>query len=296
MSLCGEIDLNTLLLVSGGNGFIGRAVLSQAKQSADVDAVALPREGAPAAVAKVREANPGRRIALVNLAWPSLRRYSAEGAGGDDATDEWPAFRDYARALARAAAENDVRFFQVGSGLERYALADPPEIGEPYQTYARRKEEIWRLVSAASEINAWRLRVHFVFGPGEAPGRIVPAAIAACQSGEAFPIGALERRRCWLYVDDLASGLIAAAISDRPENWDICGRTAISFAELCALIEQAVSAPLNTTEITGKIADASCLLIEPEHPAPFLSPDAGAPESLGKRLTEYADFLTTSAV
>lgn len=282
--------METILLLTGASGFIGRAVARAAATSGQ-RVIALDRKRAPALVKEARAAYPDRPISLLHLAWPSLRRYSARAGPAGDDDREWRAFLDWQGALARAAADARVAFFQAGSGVEPYALCAPPQLGEPYLGYARRKEEAWRAVKAEPALSASRLRIHFVFGPGEADGRLAPAAIRACRKGAPFEIGALTRMRRWLHVDDLAAGLLRAVAAEKPQNWDICGTVPISFSQLLDLVESAVGAKLALVDPAKPPADAGCPDMAPENLAPFLPQDAGGVENLRVRLHDYVRYL-----
>ena len=251
----------------------------------------LERERVAQQIKAVRDQNPTAQISVINLAWPSLSRYSASSgqSGQDDA--EWRAFRLWMESLAETAAAEDVRFFQIGSGIEPYALRDEPTVGEPYLSYAKRKDEIWKLVQSKLIEKSWRLRLHFLFGPGEARHRFVPSAILAARSGAALTIGAPERRRCWLHVDAAAAGLLAATTAPSPENWDICGASPVSFSDLIALIEKATGCDVRTVSPQAPTADAGCPVVRPTAIAPFMTSGEGAVDDLSKRIDDYARAL-----
>lgn len=280
-----------MLLLTGSGGFIGRAVMTRAGLRDDAKTVPLARDDAARAIAEARAAQPAADISLLNLAWPSLKRYAAKSGdpGEDDA--EWREFASWTDGIARAAAAHHVRFFQAGSGVEPYAVQEPPALGEPYLTYGRRKDALWRRIASIPALQAHRLRIHFIFGPGEAPGRLVPAAIRASRARAPFEIGALERRRCWLHIDDLADGLIEAAFAPAPENWDIAGPDPLSFADLIEMIAAAAGGAATPIPPKTAPADAACPEVAPENVAPFMRQGPGSLENLQSRLHDYAASL-----
>jgi len=280
-----------IALLTGSSGFVGKAVLRSADLAEEPMVRSLARGSAAAQMQAFRRKYPDAQISLLNLAWPSLQNYSAslgEQSGNDE---EWQCYKAWVSSLIDAAAEADIRFFQIGSGIEPYVLSEAPTIGEPYLGYARRKEEVWRLIEAALPDASWRLRLHFLFGPGEAAHRFIPAAIRAYKTGGSLTIGAPERRRCWLHVDDAARGLLAAVASDAPECWDICGATPVSFAELLVLIAEVTGGAARFETPVRDIADAACLVAAPSKLAPFMPDGVGGQDDLRKRLRDYAQGI-----
>ncbi|GGY44495.1 NAD-dependent epimerase/dehydratase family protein [Parvularcula lutaonensis] len=282
--------MNKVLLLSGAGGFLGKAV--QRAASARPDIALRPVSRLEPEAADWPEAGAAARAAFLHLGWPSLGHFSAQGSGTED-PEEWQSFRHLTGELAHRCASAGIPFFQVGSGVERYAGEGGP-LGEPYATYARRKAEIWDLVRGICAERSARLRVHFVFGPEEAAGRLIPAAIKAAQAGEPFPMGALERRRHWAHVDDVAAGLLDAVFAQSPENWDICGPETVSFTDIVRLVSEAVGEPLEPVLPAKPPADATCPVIAAENPAPFLHGDMGGLTDLGRKLQHYAEQLLRS--
>jgi nucleoside-diphosphate-sugar epimerase len=281
-----------VVLLTGSSGFVGQAVLRQADEFEELTMMPLMRGDAAAQVLNARRNYRDAQVSLLNLSWPSMRNYSASVGEENDVDREWQSYERWLSALIDAAAQASIRFFQVGSGIEPYAMNESPSVADPYLTYARRKEEIWRKVQAAMPETCWRLRLHFLFGVGESSHRVVPDAIRACLTGESMTVGAPERRRCWLDVDDVARGLLTAVLSAEPENWDICGSAPISFSELFGLIGEATGKAANIEASERAVADAACLLVEPRKPAPFLSQSIGEPDDLRSRLIDYARDLS----
>ncbi len=283
--------MEKIVLLTGSGGFVGKAVMRCADIDKALSVRPLARKKTAEQIAAAREAHPEAQISILNLAWPSLQQYSAslEQESGDDR--EWQSFSAWITLLVNAALRANARFFQIGSGIEPFALGKTPVIGEPYLSYARRKDEIWRQVDNALPDASWRLRLHFLFGPGEAGHRFIPAAIRAFRNGETFAIGAPERQRCWLHVDDAAQGLLAAVSSATPENWDICGATPVSFTDLLTLIGEVTGGAAKIDTTARDVADASCLVAAPTKLAPFLPVGLGGQDNLKARLSDYIQLL-----
>ena len=283
--------MKKVVLLTGSSGFVGQAVLRQADEFEELTVMPLMRGDAVAQVLNARRNYRDAQVSLLNLSWPSMKNYSASVGEENDIDREWQSYERWLSALIDTAAQANIRFFQVGSGIEPYAMNESPSVADPYLTYARRKDKIWRKVQAAMPETSWRLRLHFLFGVGESSHRVVPDAIRACLTGESITVGAPERRRCWLDVDDVARGLLTAVLSAEPENWDICGSAPISFSELLGLIGE-VTGKAAIIEVSERaVADAACLLVEPRMPAPFLPQGSGEPDDLRSRLIDYARDL-----
>ncbi len=280
-----------IVLLTGSDGFVGKAVLRCADAAVELLVSPLAREEAAPQILAAARAHPGAQISVLNLAWPSMRQFSASLSGQRGNIHQWRTYKTWLSSLLEAAAQAKVRFFQIGSGIEPYALGEAQIIGEPYLSYARHKDEIWRQVEKALPDASWRLRLHFLFGPDEAPHRLFPAAIHAFKTGGSLTIGGLERRRCWLHVDDAARGLLAAAASDAPESWDICGSMPVSFAELLTLIGEATDGAARIESPARDIADAACLVAAPTKLAPFMPDGVGGLDNLRERLRAYAQEL-----
>lgn len=273
------------IFLTGAGGFIGRALGRLADPALRV--VAIPRD---APLERLSALRGGGSAALVHLAWPDLRA-SSSGGGGGAAPEVWSRFVEWSLALRQACAEADIDFIGVGSGVEAYV--GDPAFADPYLAYARRKAELRAALESLGEV-AW-VRLHFIFGEGEHPGRIVPAAIHAALSGEDFVCGSPDRRRCWLDVDVTASTLAGFASAPRPGTWDVCGREPISFADLLRLVEQATGRPLKWAATPAATADGRLKLIAPTNLAPNLPAEAGRPANLLASLVRYSDWIAAGS-
>lgn len=221
---------------------------------------------------------PGRSPAIVvHAAWPS-----------NDA-ESWKPFREWSLGLSESSADRGARFVALGSGVE--ACAGHPGLKEPYKTYAQLKEELREALRAQNPKTVSWLRLHFMFGPGERPSRLVPAAIRAALAGDEFICGSLDRRRRWLHVDDQADYLSRFLKSPRDGIWDIAGRHDVSFRDLLALVGRATGRKLQVKESDAPAPDSELPVIVPERIASVVPADAGEPDSLLERLKAYSAQL-----
>ena len=282
------------ILLTGSSGFIGKAVLRRALSFADVTVHALTRPHTTDQLLSISRQAGRDTVSVLNLAWPNLQSIRSTTKEATDDGYAWPEFRDWVVALAQTAEQTSIRFFQAGSGIEPYATAVPPSVDDPYLTYGQQKDRLWRQIQSISPHSTYRLRIHFVFGPGEAATRLIPATIDALRRRVPIKTGSLARRRHWIGIDDLADALISATIHSGPRNWDMTGTHLISFSELYALIGKATGMPAQIVESQQEIADGRCLEIAAPNPAPFLDPVIGTPAYLLERIEDYAGLLSNS--
>ena len=224
---------------------------------------------------------PGERSAadlVVHAAWPP------------NDSESWTPFRDWSLCLRASAADRGAWFVSFGSGVEAYSAH--PGLGEPYRSYAHRKLELRDALADLHREHLVWLRLHFMFGPGELPSRLVPAAIRAGVEGGEFQCGSLGRQRRWLHVDDQAHYLADFLKAPEQGEWDIAGRHDVSFRDLLALVGSAIGRKLQLRESGALAPDSELPVIVPERTASVVPADAGDLDSLLRRLREYSAQLT----
>jgi nucleoside-diphosphate-sugar epimerase len=260
------------IFLTGSSGLVGRSLLARLTHDDDFRLVPVGRG------ASVAEAASSRDI-VVHAAWPSI------DAGS------WGPFRDWSLSLRRTAAERGAWFVTFGSGVEAY----PDKLKEPYLTYAERKLELKAALAEVDKRNAAWLRLHYMFGPGEQPSRLIPAAVRAGLANEIFVCGSLDRRRRWLHLDDQADYLAEFFKAPRPGEWDIAGSHDVSFRDLLGLVGCAIGRDLQLREIDVAAPDAVLSVIAPERMASVVPENAGNRASLLGRLKEYAAQLAVTS-
>lgn len=262
------------VFLTGSSGLVG----SSLQRRVDADGLHLVPLARGDAIPPRDSSHPA---ILLHSAWP-----------GNDAVS-WGPFRDWSLRLREDVAERDAWFVGLGSGIETHAAH--PGLKEPYKSYVMRKLELQEELAALHrERFAW-IRLHFMFGPGERPSRVVPAAIRAGFAGEPFVCGSLERRRRWLHVDDQAEYLAAFLKAPAAGTWDIAGRHDVSFRDLLALIERAIGSDLRVAESDDPVPDSRISAISPEKMASVVPNDAGDPSTLLSRLRDYAGQLASQS-
>jgi nucleoside-diphosphate-sugar epimerase len=260
------------VFLTGSSGLVGSSLQ---RRLADWQIVPIAR-GDP-----LPSGDGSQPAVVVHAAWPT-----------SDASF-WAPFRDWSLRLRRDAADRGIWFVGLGSGVEAHAAH--PHLREPYKSYAMRKLDLEKdLAELGREKLAW-VRLHFMFGPGERPSRLVPAAIRAGLGGETFVCGSLERRRRWLHVDDQAGYLADFLKAPAPGQWDIAGRHDVSFRDLLALIELAIGRDLRIVASDEPAPDSEISAISPQRMASVVPANAGDPSFLLKRLRDYAEQLANQS-
>lgn len=229
------------VLVFGATGFVGRWVArALAQRGADLhlvvrDAARLEplRESyglagrswtldlqVPGGAARLcRELRPA---AVFNLAGYGVDRSERDEATAQRLNQGVPA--ELARALADAAsaAWPGRALVHAGSALE-YGPVDGPVCeslpSRPHTLYGRSKL-LGALgiaeVAAETGLRAVEGRIFTAYGPGERPGRLLPALLRARASGEPLPLTDGRQRRDFVYVEDVAEALLRLGLVEAP--------------------------------------------------------------------------------
>jgi nucleoside-diphosphate-sugar epimerase len=236
------------VLITGARGFIGQAIV-RLLRARGVDIVALSRTHEPgyctvdvldeaSVQALLRETAPSH---LVHAAWRPVH--------GD-------VLRSPENLSWLQASLSLVRNFAESGGQRALALGTAAEYDwsdghcrngvtplRPATLYGTCKHALHITLEAyAREAGigfAWT-RVFDVFGPGERPTRLVPAVVGALLRGQPAECTHGRQLRDYLYVDDLAAGIIAALESDHQGAIDIASGSAVTVREVVETVARLV--------------------------------------------------------
>jgi nucleoside-diphosphate-sugar epimerase len=218
------------ILVTGAGGFVGAAVVHAARAAGHHPIALVRTPGAarlagldiPVYVADL--SNPDRIAAVLHEAHPEIVIHSAwEGVGGPlRAGDiQFENIRTSCALADAAIASGVAKFVGIGSQAEygrfdrRITEADLPN---PSMLYGAAKLAACHLVrqrcEAAGVGFAW-LRLFSVYGPGDNPHWLIPSVAAQLLDGIAPRTTEGTQRWDYLHIDDVATGTLAAAVSDR---------------------------------------------------------------------------------
>ena len=154
---------------------------------------------------------------LIHSAWANVTSHKTGSAGTATADIET------ACSLVRAGiAAGLAKFVGIGSQAE-YGLRDTPEneapvdetlLPEPRSMYGAAKLAalaLTRHLCAEAGLDFAWLRLFATYGPGDNPSWLIPSLIDQMLAGTA-PRTTAGRQRCdYLYIDDAAAGILAAA-------------------------------------------------------------------------------------
>ncbi|SMF54371.1 3-deoxy-D-manno-octulosonic-acid transferase [Tistlia consotensis] len=201
---------NGLVLVTGASGFVGRRLCACLRDAGFRVRGALRRPGRPVpagvepvvvgeigpetdwsaaltgVVAVVHCANLAHVAARDPAALARARQVNVEGSA----------------ALARQASGHGVeRFLYLSSLLARQAEQAPAR-GDPYAATKLEAEAALRRIAAGSAMELAILRPPLIYGPGA--GANFARLLRALEGGWPLPFGAIENRRSFLWIDNLA--------------------------------------------------------------------------------------------
>ncbi len=220
------------LAVTGSTGFLGRRLVAAAlAQGHAVRALVRAGRPAPAGVEPVA-GDLGDAAALRRLVAgaEAVLHLAAVGVQSRD--------RDWARmvavdvaqplVLAEAAAAAGARVLVAAGTVLEYrghgrlpgapapagaacAEDDATEPADPYGAAKAAGGLVLRARARELGLPCWYLRVASLYGPGDDPQKLLPAALAAARAGAPFEMTAGEQVREWLHVDDAAAAFLVAA-------------------------------------------------------------------------------------
>jgi len=214
------------VLVTGGAGFVGRAAVRALVDAgcevhvAEVSDVAI--DGARVHRVDLMSADATR--ALVTSVAPECLLHAAWFAkpGAYWTSTENLRWVEASLALARAFADaGGRRFVGVGSCAEydwshATCVEDETPLA-PATLYGASKDALRRVLDAFARERkisfAWA-RLFFLYGPHEAPGRLVSSACASIVRGETTRCGSGTPIRDFIHVDDAGRALATIARSD----------------------------------------------------------------------------------
>jgi nucleoside-diphosphate-sugar epimerase len=133
---------------------------------------------------------------------------------------------------------------EYGWSLDRYSEATAPL--EPATLYGVAKDATRRVaerfaVNAGIEL-AWG-RVFTPYGPGEAPGRLLPSVIRPLLAGEAAPAPDGEQVRDLMYVEDVGGAFAAILDSQVQGALNVGSGRSTPIRELISVAAEAVGRP-----------------------------------------------------
>jgi len=236
------------VLLTGSTGFIGRhAIVTLKERGFEIHAIGRDDPGVSevtfhhfdllahgAIDGVVRSARPSH---LLHLAWYG-------GAAGLRSSSENLKWVGATLTLLRAFAEaGGRRAILAGTCAEygpRASTCDEALTScEPASLYGVAKDATRRVAERYASISglsmAWA-RIFYLYGPGEAAGRLVSDAIEALTAGRPFPVTEGKQRRDFMHVRDAAGALAALIDCDVRGPVNIGSGSAIAVRSLLGIL------------------------------------------------------------
>lgn len=215
------------VLVTGATGFIGRTLIPRLVVHADTAVTLLVREtysGQPLPEA----INPLR--SQLELVYADLRNYqltvrALREAAPDvilhmAAVGSTTPFIDVHTAVRHNVSGmlNLLRAsFEKSSGVRQLVVCRTPGELTAMNNYAASKLAAWDFCRMYARTQQWPIvgaMIYQAYGPCQAAHTLIPSAMQAALAGKDFPMTTGSQERDWIYVDDVADGLIAVQRSE----------------------------------------------------------------------------------
>ena len=101
-------------------------------------------------------------------------------------------------------------------GHVKIVVARSPAELDLNSPYAVSKAAGWEFCSMYARLKGWPVvgaMIYQCYGPGQSSKNVLPAALDALRKGVKFPLSPGDQIRDWVFVDDVASGLMSSAQS-----------------------------------------------------------------------------------
>lgn len=254
------------VIVTGADGFIGRAVVSRLRESGHDVLARRSKDGDVAEPA----------------AWASLPAVDAviHLAGRSYVPASWSAPSDFltTNVLGTARALDYCRRYAARLILASayvYGVPDVLPINErhpvrpnnPYALSKRIAEELCEFASAHQGVSSTVLRIFNVYGSGQRPEFLIPTIIAQIHRGIEVRVQDLSPRRDYVHLDDLADLFVCALkLGTGYQVFNVGSGISHSVGELIGHVQQVMHTDLpvvseaieRRSEIADVVADISC--------------------------------------
>jgi nucleoside-diphosphate-sugar epimerase len=254
-----EISDRPHLLVVGGSGFIGRALVTAANAKG-WRVSSLSRE--PIAKEKrllnvsylfsdIREASSLKETLssfhfdyVVNLS--GYVNHQAFSKGGEEVFDaHFLGLKNLIKSLSRDKLKSLV---QIGSSDEYGNQPSPQEESmrespiSPYSMAKVASSQFLQMLYKTENFPATVLRLFLVYGPGQNKERFIPQIIQGCLSNQPFPTSKGEQLRDFCFIDDVVNAIFKTLETKEAlgEVINIASGTPVSIFEMIESIKQTI--------------------------------------------------------
>ncbi|KWF84303.1 NAD-dependent dehydratase [Burkholderia diffusa] len=265
----------THLVVTGANGFVGRAVCRRALEAGHIVTALVRRPGGSAE--GVREwVHAAADFDGFDKGWPTdlaadcvihlaarvhvMRDESLDPDAAFDVTNVAGTLR-----LAKAAGQHGVRRIVYASSIKAVGESDggtplsESASPDPQDAYGRSKLRAERQLAqfgASNGLDVVVVRPPLVYGPGVRANFLRMMDVVA--RGMPLPLGSIAARRSIVYVDNLADALLQCAIDPRAagECFHVADDDAPSVTDLLRLVGDALGKPARLIAVPSAVLRA----------------------------------------
>ena len=251
----------TRVLVTGANGFVGRAVCRRL-QSAGCQCVAAVRdETVDIQADEIRyvgdlsgESEMDQQVAGVDaIVHLAARVHVMDERSGDPATAYDRINVEATRRLAEAALRQGIKRFVFLSSIKvngeetpqaPFSEKDAPNPQDPYGRSKHEAEKCLRDLAALQGLEPVILRVPLVYGPGVKANFL--SLLKLCDTAMPLPLGAItENRRSLIFVENLADAIATSVMHSEAagRTFLVSDGTPVSTASLAVAIRAAFGRP-----------------------------------------------------
>ncbi|HLG55057.1 MAG TPA: NAD(P)-dependent oxidoreductase [Vicinamibacterales bacterium] len=264
----------TRVLVTGASGFVGRWSIEPLRErGAEVHAVTGPAEAGHyehevhqvdlhdrgAVDALMRQVRPTHLLHFAWIATPGVYLTSLENPRWVQSSlqlvEAFLANGGQRIVLAGSAAEYD---WSEGTCSERTTPCRPATL------YAACKHAVFEVVerwSAQAGFGFAAGRLFWVYGPGEAPERLVPSMIRASDARTPMTLRHPKQVRDYMHVSDAGSAFAALLASDAQGAVNIASGEGVELGRLGQLVGDAVGNGLRLERSEESVADPSPIVV-----------------------------------
>lgn len=265
------------IVVTGANGFVGRAFCRLALERGHAVTALVRRAGS--AVAGAREwVHDARDFDGIAQAWPAdlhadcvVHLAARVHVMRDEAPDPDIAFEATNVAgtlrVAEAARSNGVARFVFVSSIKAVAERDTgaplsedtaPAPEDAYGRSKRRAEEGLRQYADASGLDVVIVRPPLVYGPDVRANFL--SMMNAVARGVPLPLGGIAARRSLVYVENFADALLRCATDPRAAHgcFHVADDDAPSIAQLLRMLGEALGRPARLIAVPAGVLIVLC--------------------------------------
>ncbi|KVR74114.1 UDP-glucose 4-epimerase family protein [Burkholderia ubonensis] len=265
------------VLVTGANGFVGRALCRALIADGHMAVGLVKRAGGCVDGVQEWVHDTSDFVGLIDAKWPEVECVIHLAARvhvmHDTATDPDAAFRstnvEGALRVAEAARRHGARRLVFVSSIKAIAEGDRGlPLGEddparPEDAYGRSKyeaEQALRKFGDASGLDIVIVRPPLVYGPGVRANFL--RMMGAVWRGVPLPLGAVAARRSLVYVDNLADALLHCATDPHAARgcFHVADDNAPSVTELLRMLGDALGKPVRLFPVPDGLLRAACKL------------------------------------